>query len=438
MVIPKDGRKMISARKILKIHRHDGKIPVAAPKSRSQCWARLKNKVVERIKRSRRRYTTPKITKLSRRTPVDPETEPLLDQTENFEAVGELHERHPQSEPTSLYELSSEILHTITSFLPTSSSAALCLVSRTMLWKLGTSFFRELNKEVPKTVETFSYHMIDPPVMTPGQQQYEEFLLLLDRDSMDFIYCYYCKKLHCPSRTKSTSSNPDSLLNPCSVVARLYATYPYLHDLHFGQVQMAMKHHRLGLDTRAQLAEMSRTKITKETQKDNEYTWKTSTLARIRKGRLLLRSQHTLTFPARPLPLLPRYWDFALCAHFISRCPRMADPFRALDKYLQCRVSHSEDSDSECERSCSCSAWEFPSRCQGCGTEFQFQRSGMKKGDGEVGVGVVVWQDFGDGVSPFENGWESHGRVDAMRSPSFRVGSIRHDFEEGCDNFHAI
>jgi hypothetical protein len=49
-----------------------------------------------------------------------------------------------------------------------------------MLWKPGTSFFEQLNKEVLKPIETFLYHMIDPLVMTPRQKQYEEFLLLLD------------------------------------------------------------------------------------------------------------------------------------------------------------------------------------------------------------------------------------------------------------------
>jgi hypothetical protein len=50
----------------------------------------------------------------------------------------------------------------------------------------------------------------------------------------------------------------------------------------------------------------------------------------------------------------------------------------------------------------------------------------------------VVWQNFGNRVSPFEPGWQSHRRVDALRSPGLRVGGIRHDFKDGYDDFHAI
>jgi len=99
----------------------------AAPKSSEECWARLKDSIFgEETKRSRRRYSPMKITKLCRRTPVNPESKPLLDQTESFEAVGKFDERRTQSEQTSLDKLSSEILLIITSFLPTTSSAALC------------------------------------------------------------------------------------------------------------------------------------------------------------------------------------------------------------------------------------------------------------------------------------------------------------------------
>ena len=50
----------------------------------------------------------------------------------------------------------------------------------------------------------------------------------------------------------------------------------------------------------------------------------------------------------------------------------------------------------------------------------------------------MVWQNFGNRVSPFEPGWQSHRRVDALRSPGLRVGGIRHDFKDGYDYFHAI
>jgi hypothetical protein len=131
---------MKSAYRVLKIprrlHRRDENRPVAPAKSGAECWARLKDDVVQKIKRSRRRYPFLNISKLWRRRFVDPETKPLLDQTEDFCVVGELDE-HAQFKPTSLDELSSEILLIITTFLPLSSSAALCLVNRIILWNSG-------------------------------------------------------------------------------------------------------------------------------------------------------------------------------------------------------------------------------------------------------------------------------------------------------------
>ena len=152
--------------------------------------------------------------------------------------------------------------------------------------------------------------MIDPLVMTPHQQQYEEFLLLLDRDPVNFVYCYYCKKLHCLSRTKSIFPNPDSLEKPCSVVARVHANYPYLHNLHFGQMQMgnetplSQPQHphstRRKVKNKGDERDIERLRIQVESLDFRSDT-------QIRKGRLLLRSEHTVSFPARPLPLLPWY-----------------------------------------------------------------------------------------------------------------------------------
>jgi hypothetical protein len=101
----------------------------------------------------------------------------------------------PSPDPMAiqLQDLPTELLQYIASLLPLSSAAILALSSRSMLAKLGASYFIQLKKDTLPPVESCFGTYGPDPRLSPPQQEREDFLVLLDRDLRDTIYCYYCR-----------------------------------------------------------------------------------------------------------------------------------------------------------------------------------------------------------------------------------------------------
>jgi hypothetical protein len=337
-------------------------------------------------------------------------------------------ERSPtlERESMALENLPAEVLINITEFLPLSSAAALALCSRKIQSKMGWVYFQEINKIKWKPY-TDSCNSADDTALPcpPEEQDRQTFLEFLDRDSLDFIYCYYCKRLHKPDLTDSEKDIRPFVdfhkRRTCSQVHSYYKPHNYLHqDFTFSRAKNVMKHHRAGLDCTSLLKDLSRT----VTHFRDTHTQQNSVTCRISlndSGRLLVRAQHWFLIPADPKPVLPAEYSIDLCPH-LSTWSRTSYP-GLLEKLVQCTASHSS--------STSCSTCSVLHQCSQCATEFQIDSKYF--GEREWGMCFSVWHDFGECRTPFDEKFEnlnvsvqSRGR----KSPVFEKGSIKSTFEE--------
>jgi hypothetical protein len=159
-----------------------------------------------------------------------------------------------------LEKLPPELLLDIIDYLPAPSVACLTLSSIPLMLKLGTKRFTSMTANRPAQIK-YAFLLRDQrdlPVLTTDGREYEAFLQLLDKDSPDAIYCFYCNSLHSPMATKPRSKwkETDEGQLPCFYPVRKYGVLTdYLHDLTFSQVQYALKLYNTGryLEARRQL-----------------------------------------------------------------------------------------------------------------------------------------------------------------------------------------
>jgi len=87
--------------------------------------------------------------------------------------------------------------------------------------KLGTKHFTSMSASRPAQIKKHFQDIMFPP-LTTTEDDFEKFLLSLDKDIPDSIYCFYCKSLHSPAATKLPSYSTEGEENnlPCSVAAR--------------------------------------------------------------------------------------------------------------------------------------------------------------------------------------------------------------------------
>ena len=246
--------------------------------------------------------------------------------------------------------------------------------------KLGTEAFKAINKQIgtlPQVVSPYSppYAKEQQYLMSfwrKDQKDFQSFLQLYDRDRPNSTYCYYCRKIHNPSRSHAGS------WHLCASVTFALWNHPYFpYDIYFNKLQYIMKRHRLGLETAAQLSELSKTKTTRSLE-DRKYTRQISTLARIRNNKLLLRTQDWTIIPSNPKPQLPSWWNFQHCPHWgffqhsawqrcscyhHTGCQWCSCSSNEIERLISCKLSH-------CNQS-RCSRCSDVIRCKECPTEFQ-------------------------------------------------------------------
>jgi hypothetical protein len=162
--------------------------------------------------------------------------------------------------PIQLQDLPTELLQYIASHLPLSSAAVLTLSSQSMVAQLGTSYFNQLKKETLPLVERDFGFCGSFPTLSPPQQEREDFLVLLDRDLRDTIYCYNCREIHDPMKTLKDSWKPRERQRACTRFEEVAAIHHHIHnDFCFSRFQMIMKRsERFGIDCSAQLRKLSR------------------------------------------------------------------------------------------------------------------------------------------------------------------------------------
>jgi hypothetical protein len=334
--------------------------------------------------------------------------------------------------------LPSEMLIIVAEHLPTSSAAAMTITCKLVYIKLGTRFLKEISKDIPPPPFDFSF--LQPvervPALTPPQQEREDFLAMLDRDSLSLIYCYYCKKLHDPKKTLRTPNwhhvSPDNQRR-CEV-AEARPTHHWVHkDFNFSRMQMLMKRHKRGLDCNTELAALSKTCTTHRLG----YTRQATTEAMIRDGKLMMRIQHWVMVPymENTQPETPELFKVDICPH-VYTYGTTAFP-QEFDYMIACKRSHYLKPDAHCIL---CSGLR---KCDKFCTEFQIDSKilpGRKEATDVLGrrnksmfaLVFSVWKDMGDGVTPFSPLWEHHMTPyrPSKASPSFDKGSIKAGFEE--------
>ena len=134
------------------------------------------------------------------------------------------YNRHPRRELTRLEKLPPELLLDIIDYLPAPSVACLTLSSIPLMLKLGTKRFTSMTAKRPAQIK-YAFLLRDQrdlPVFTTDGREYEAFLQLLDKDSPDAIYCFYCNSLHSPMATKPRSKwkETDEGQLPCFYLIR--------------------------------------------------------------------------------------------------------------------------------------------------------------------------------------------------------------------------
>lgn len=321
-------------------------------------------------------------------------------------------------DPKNLNGLPAELLREIADFLPMSSAAALTLSCRYMYIQLGATYLERINEQ-SLTPFIHWFDTIDKvPEPTPEQQERESFLVLLSQDLHEEIYCYYCKKIH--HFEKSVSDLPDlrSLWDrPCTRVESTMRVFHYYHDyFYFSKVQYIMKRHRrFKLDCSLQLKELSTTCYI------HKYPHTISTHALIWSGNLFLRSNHWILLQGSGLALeLPESYEINICPHIAAG--KKTSCGRHLQTLIQCYISHYD-------ANLLCNICTGVHQCKECDTEFQICHT--KFGIHDLALGLIVWQDFGDGSSPFDSKWEPHRSASSKlrRSPDFLTGSLKEQFE---------
>lgn len=300
--------------------------------------------------------------------------------------------KRKEKQPLSLVDLPMEIVQHIASFLPTSSAAALALCSHSLNRVLGTQYWDNLRG--------------------PHQEGRENFLSLLEKDLPDYILCQRCAKLHLPDKQRFLDVYLSSEWRPCfkaDMSDNIMRHYHYI--CRFEHVQMAMKQHRLGLNSNPHVDHLSTTK----TYYMGRYTYQASIKARIVFDNFLLRIQDRVLIPPGQVLEEPSALFTDLCPHLKS--------FGSGD--CRCRLRHLHDQQP-------CSGCNGLKQCRYCPTEFQIDH----KNFGKRGIVVYItrWMDFGAGLTASDPKWQSHvkGNLPGMgkyKEMEFAPGSIQSAFE---------
>lgn len=283
-------------------------------------------------------------------------------------------------ESSALGKLPLELILYISRFLPPESALSFSLCCRSIYMTFGTRYFKAIQED-----EQFDRYT---------------FLTLLERELPNYISCYYCKKLHAINKAHrhiySNRSNRNywgsNRSSPCREANfELRIDVCIYRDFSFIVFQMMMKLYRQGLDHSKLLSLLSGKT---ETHFRDGYVQKSTALAQIVAGSLLIRQQRISMIP--PTRLIPIPWDlrFVICPHIQFTSTRCFDRYKnifQMDDWEEVAAYHNQ---------------ERIIPCKYCLTEFQidFKRYG-ERGNAMF---VTKWQDLGQGRSPLDHKWQSH------------------------------
>ena len=314
-----------------------------------------------------------------------------------------------------------EIIQYIASFLPTNSAAAFAFCNHTFREVLGAKYWNLLR-------------------FSPSRQTERAiFLQWLERELPEYIFCDCCAKLHSPCGPREVLEQ-----RQCFIVDfRQRQSSHYRPEFRYDHVQMAMKLHRLGRDTRPDLARL--TLVDTATYGPNDLYLSE---ARIVADEMFVRAQHWLLVPGNKFLHVPKF-SFRVCHHLDTLD---LSPNNKLKRMMFCKIAHLNDM----QKLVSCKSCNGLSQCDYCPTEFQVDLKSF--GDRGTAVVITKWMNLGAGYSRSDPKWRSHltdldkdlkrtnlFRILLQHAPSrrlatngdgpigFKPGSIRSAFEQNAE-----
>ena len=305
----------------------------------------------------------------------------------------------------SLCHLPLEIIHYIVSFLSTTSAAALAFCSHSMLFALGTKHWDDLR--------------------AMDYQERNNFLSILERDLPKYILCYQCAKLHLSSLKRTCDPYVPAWLRkrPCFINCGLDWYYPEQY-FRYEHAHMAMKQHRLGLDSATFLNYISATK----TIYQYTHTYQFSIEPRIRYGELFFRSQHRLLLPKGLHVTSEDIYMRVRITYRGQLCPHLgccSVDEELWSKLLDCVTSYLTDQHH-------CTFYSGLKNCRYCPMEYEINT----KSFGKHGSAIFItkWQNLGSCTTISDPMWQSHHYCPMDDDPprqefDFEAGTIKASFE---------
>ncbi|KAH6663394.1 hypothetical protein B0J14DRAFT_277288 [Halenospora varia] len=245
-----------------------------------------------------------------------------------------------------------------------------------------------------------------PKEVTAGSSRRNfKVITLLERDLDHHIACYYCEKLHAMenshhhlySHRYRTHGDSRPYL-PCWRADVLTSGF-FLHcDFSFPTFQMAMKQHRNGHNHSKFLKYLSG-----KTTTNHRYGYMEQCLYKVRivAGSLLYRERRGFAIPQSQPADVP--WDLILliCPHFTLTSlekveEHMANGVLRVDNLVQMRGWKS--------RMLSCSY---------CTTDVHLEFESFPEKESKAMI-VTKWFDLGQGLSPLDPKWTTHGGADGF------------------------
>ncbi len=328
--------------------------------------------------------------------------------------------------------LPAEILRHIAAYLPLSSAAALTLSSRFILAKLGTVCFAGLTKDyLPLIQNKYRTHGAIPQPLPP-QPEREIFLILLDRDLKETIYCYYCKIIHDPTETLKDLKKKGLQQRACARFESLRSRHWFHDDFYFSKLQFMMKRsERFGIDCSRELRRLSKTC----TFYGKRFTHQLTSQVRIISSNIFVRMEHWLLVQGDNT-LAPLHSPFRKDGYYRADiCPHN----NLIDFILPTFDANLARGPTEYDFSPKSVAYFTLYQCGACATEFQFDSA--KCSEGLFALRVVAWMDFGTCQSPLDPKWATHrelyGSFD-LRVSDTASGCIKTPFEDACSDEQAL
>lgn len=318
------------------------------------------------------------------------------------------NEEEPETPPDPL-RLPPEIVISIASILPAQSAASLALCCRQLGQILGPKSWKSLRR-------------------APHDDRFE-FLSTLAKDIPQFLPCRSCLRLHHISAIKWPREISYSQSPPC-ISGGLQTTYQHLrgsfYEIHYPQIQLAMKQHRYGIDVGFPLEAFQYLEV----WQGEGSPWKvvlSSANAQIVSDEFLMRFQFWTLVPWNRSDTFVEELEkdnhlYDVCSHDRIAGRRVESTATTL---MMSRVRQLEEGEENCQ--------SRTFQCSYCYMEHMVDA----KDFGERGLAVITtkWVNLGAGRETPDAKWKSHWDIYSDRDrreinqTDEHRRSLREDFE---------